>query len=220
MNGLLSGSKIKRIVYRHCVAATICTMLLLFSACAQTRPLQPKTMQQTAASKYLSDSIFVNNCDTFVQVENEYSIEWQTKDYRQCIKQYVEKKFYPWRNIQAYDIIQYFDVSQETRDMIYKNGGVRAIIHSFLSKESCENAHRKGGPIEFKVYFVVSLADMKILAYGFELSWEDKSKQLSSMELEKILDFIHTIQLSYSGGEEYRNETVALFINLHRLSLE
>jgi len=58
---------------------------------------------------------------------------------------------------------------------------------------------------------------MKILEYGFELSWNDKSMQLSPKEITNILDFLHTIQLTYSGGEQFRDETIVFSMNLHRL---
>ncbi len=187
--------------------------MLTFTGCASTK--------STKCGRGDSYDVFCyNGSDTLVHKEDKFRIVWQTKDYQNnanLLRKQLDSLYFPWTDNYAYSIIQNMNISQETRNAILETGGIQTIMQSILSQNSFENAHRNGNPIEFEVLFILSLSDMKILEYGFELSWNDKSMQLTQEEMKNILDFIHTIQLTYSGGEEFVNETIAFGMNLHRL---
>ncbi len=218
MSRQLNGSERKNNYYRIGVIS-MCAWVLL--ACGTTQSLQSKSKQQFDRNEYISNDVFCyNGSDTLVHKEDEFRIVWQTKDYQNnanLLRKKIDSIYFPWTDNYAYSIIQYLNISQETRNAILEAGGLQTIMQSILSQNSFENAHRNGNPIAFEVLFIVSLADMKILEYGFELSWNDKNLQLTSEEMKNILDFIHTIQLTYSGGEKFRDETIAFGMNLHRL---
>ncbi len=218
MSRQLNGSERKNNYYRIGVIS-MCAWVLL--ACGTTQSLQSKSKQQFDRNEYISNDVFCyNGSDTLVHKEDEFRIVWQTKDYQNnanLLRKKIDSIYFPWTDNYAYSIIQYLNISEETRNAILEAGGLQTIMQSILSQNSFENAHRNGNPIAFEVLFIVSLADMKILEYGFELSWNDKNLQLTSEEMKNILDFIHTIQLTYSGGEKFRDETIAFGMNLHRL---
>lgn len=218
MSRQLNGSERKNNYYRIGVIS-MCAWVLL--ACGTTQSLQSKSKQQFDRNEYISNDVFCyNGSDTLVHKEDEFRIVWQTKDYQNnanLLRKKIDSIYFPWTDNYAYSIIQYLNISQETRNAILEAGGIQTIMQSILSQNSFENAHRNGNPIAFEVLFIVSLADMKILEYGFELSWNDKNLQLTSEEMKNILDFLHTIQLTYSGGEQFRDETIAFGMNLHRL---
>lgn len=190
--------------------------MLTFAGCASTKSAK---CERGANGVFLPDSSFVYGKDTLCVKHTTYKECWTTKNYAKTAKMIREKgdtiPSYMWERI-AYERVQYMGISDETRTMILNAGGVSGILHSCLSEQNYANSIRHN-EIWLVADFIVSLADMKILEYGFELSWNDKSLQLSPHEIANILDFIHTIQLTYSGGDQFRNETIEVSMNLHRL---
>lgn len=188
-------------------------LMLIFAGCASTKSAK------CANGVFLPDSSFVCGKDTLCVKHTPYKECWTTKNYAKTAKIIREKGDtippYMWERI-MYERVQYMGISDETRTMILSAGGVSGILHSCLSEQNYINTIRHN-EIWLVADFVVSLADMKILEYGFELSWNDKNMQLSPKEIANILDLIHTIQLTYSGGEELKNEIIEVSMNLHNL---
>lgn len=206
-------------IQRDCFIVSLCVgIILTLMGCAsiqKTRSVNKNRMNGV----FLSDGSFVYGKDTLCVKHKTYRERWSTENYAKTAKIIREKGDtvppYIWERI-TYERMHYMGISDDTRTMIIDAGGISGVLHSLLSEQSYANTIRDNH-ILFVVDFIVSLADMKILEYGFELSWNDKSMQLTPEEMKNILDFIHTIQLTYSGGEELKNEIIEVSMNLHRL---
>lgn len=204
---------------RYYLFINLCVgLMLVFVGCVSTQKAIAFN-QNNANNVFLSNDLFVYGQDTLCVVHKTYRDCWRTENYANTTKMLRAAGDtippYLWDRV-MYERIQYIGLSDDTRTMIINSGGLEGLLHSLLSEPNYANTIRNGKP-EFVVSFIVSLADMKILEYGFELSWNDKNKQLTPTEMKNLLDFIHTIQLTYNGGEKFRNETIIFSMNLHRL---
>lgn len=206
-------------IQRCCLIVSLCvSMILTLVGCASTQ--KTKSVNKIGANGVLlSDSLFVYGKDTLCLKHKTYRERWTTENYAKTAKIIRERGDtvppYMWERI-TYERMHYMGISDDTRTMIINAGGISGVLHSLLSEQSYVNTIRSNH-IQFVVDFIVSLNDMKILEYGFELSWNDKNMQLSPKEIANILDFIHTIQLTYNGGEELENEIIEVSMNFHRL---
>ena len=197
----------------HCLCIGF---MLTFAGCASIK--STKCVSGTNGV-FLPDNSFVYRKDTLCVKHTTYKECWTTKDYAKLAHQVRANgdtiSPYLWDRV-MYDRVQYMGISDDTRTMILSAGGADGILKSCFSEQNYTNTIRNNES-RFIVDFIVSLADMNILEYGFELSWNNKSLQLTPTEIKNLLDFIHTIQLTYSGGEQFRDETIIFSMNLHRL---
>lgn len=180
--------------------------MCLFSACATQKGTL--SIEKVNSGICVSDDIIYGK-DTFVVKQSYSEIGCFTKNYDDECKslRQINDSVYSitsskcswydvWRNMR-----KSITFSNETLVMILQAGGVDSILHSILSEESYSNTIRYNNEPRFEVYYIVSLQNkaMRILEYGFNLSWKNDSLQLKSEEIKGLLNFMLQLQLTYIG---------------------
>lgn len=185
-------------------AFVILLLVGVYSACATHKGTIP--IEKVNSGISMSNDIIYGK-DTFVVKQSCSEIGCFTKNYDDECKslRQINDSVYSITSYSWYDVWRNMRkniaFSNETLAMILRAGGVDSILRTILSEESYNNTLCYNNEPRFEVYYIVSLQNknMRILEYGFNLSWKNDGLQLKSEEIKGLLNFMLQLQLIYSG---------------------
>jgi len=146
-----------------------------------------------------SQTVNIPDIDSVITKTNygDYGIRYSTGSYLSD-----EANFYAKENVGAisYAMKYNIELSPQTSDMIERDGGMGNVLKRCLTSENY-NELRKTLTF-FSVNMTMVLDGSKVTGRSFRISNKNLDKiQLSSQEINKLLDYIKQITIVYTGKE-------------------
>ena len=141
--------------------------------------------------------------DTLITKANygDYGLQYSTSSYTRDEKIFYEKEN---RGEISFAMKYKIELSQQTSDMIERDGGMSNILKNCLTKE---NYNELRGELTFIIVnMTMSLDGSKVTGYSFSISNRNINNiHLSPQEIEKLFNYFKQITLVYTG-KEFRDE--------------